>query len=146
MKVRLHQFLSRTGIITSKRDVKDAIWSGEITVGGSIVKDISFQFNANTKAVEWNGEALRLPGLHHTFVLNKPSGFICSRLNKQERALGKRSVFNVVREAVSDSIFDRLLSVGRLDEDTTGLLLLTTDGHIVHDIASQDKHLSLIHI
>lgn len=140
VKVRLHQFLSRTGIFSSKRDVKEAIWSGEITVGGSIVKDISFQFNANTKAVEWNGEALRLPGLHHTFVLNKPSGFICSRLNKQERSLGKRSVFNVVREVVNDSIFDRLLTVGRLDEDTTGLLLLTTDGHIVHDITSPDKH------
>lgn len=105
-----------------------------------MVKDISFQFNANTKAVEWKGEALRLPGLHHTFVLNKPSGFICSRLNKHERALGKQSVFSVVREVVNDSIFDRLLTVGRLDEETTGLLLLTTDGHIVHDIASPDKH------
>ena len=140
VKIRLHQFLSRTGVFSSKRDVKDAIWSGEITVGGSVVKDISFQFNANTKAVEWKGEALRLPGLHHTFVLNKPSGSICSRLNKQERALGKRSVFSVVRELVGDSIFDRLLTVGRLDEQTTGLLLMTTDGHLVHDIASPDTH------
>ena len=142
MKVRLHQFLSRTGIFSSKRDVKDAIWAGEITVGGSVVKDISFQFNANTKTVEWNGEALRLPGLHHTFVLNKPTDVICSRLNKQERALGKRSVFSVIREMVNDSVFDRLLTVGRLDEQTTGLLLLTTDGHLVHDITSPDKHVS----
>ena len=142
VKVRLHQFLSRTGIFSSKRDVKDAIWAGEITVGGSVVKDISFQFNANTKTVEWNGEALRLPGLHHTFVLNKPTDVICSRLNKQERALGKRSVFSVIREMVNDSVFDRLLTVGRLDEQTTGLLLLTTDGHLVHDITSPDKHVS----
>jgi len=140
VKVRLHQFLSRTGIFSSKRDVKDAIWAGEITVGGSVVKDISFQFNANTKTVEWNGEALRLPGLHHTFVLNKPTDVICSRLNKQERALGKRSVFSVIRKMVNDSVFDRLLTVGRLDEQTTGLLLLTTDGHLVHDITSPDKH------
>jgi 16S rRNA pseudouridine516 synthase len=122
--------------------VKDAIWAGEITVGGSVVKDISFQFNANTKTVEWNGEALRLPGLHHTFVLNKPTDVICSRLNKQERALGKHSVFSVIREMVNDSVFDRLLTVGRLDEQTTGLLLLTTDGHLVHDITSPDKHVS----
>jgi len=142
VKVRLHQFLSRTGIFSSKRDVKDAIWAGEITVGGSVVKDISFQFNANTKTVEWNGEALRLPGLHHTFVLNKPTDVICSRLNKQERALGKHSVFSVIREMVNDSVFDRLLTVGRLDEQTTGLLLLTTDGHLVHDITSPDKHVS----
>ena len=142
VKVRLHQFLSRTGIFSSKRDVKDAIWAGEVTVGGSVVKDISFQFNANTKTVEWNGEALRLPGLHHTFVLNKPTDVICSRLNKQERALGKHSVFSVIREMVNDSVFDRLLTVGRLDEQTTGLLLLTTDGHLVHDITSPDKHVS----
>ena len=131
MKVRLHQFLSRTGLFPSKRDVKEAIWSGDITVGGSVVKDISFQFNANTKAVEWKGETLRLPGLHRTFVLDKPLDVICSRLNKQERALGKRSVFNLLRELVNDSTYDRLLTVGRLDEQTTGLLLLTTDGHLV---------------
>ena len=120
MKVRLHQFLSRTGLFPSKRDVKEAIWSGDITVGGSVVKDISFQFNANTKAVEWKGETLRLPGLHRTFVLDKPLDVICSRLNKQERALGKRSVFNLLRELVNDSTYDRLLTVGRLDEQTTG--------------------------
>ena len=141
MKVRLHQFLSRTGLFSSKRDVKEAIWSGEITVSGSVMKDISFQFNANTKTVEWKGEILRLPGLHHTFVLNKPLDVICSRLNKQERALGKRSVFNLLRGTVGDSIYDRLLTVGRLDEQTTGLLLLTTDGHLVHDIASPEKHI-----
>ena len=139
MKVRLHQFLSRTGLFPSKRDVKEAIWSGDITVGGSVVKDISFQFNANTKAVEWKGETLRLPGLHRTFVLDKPLDVISSRLNKQERALGKRSVFNLLRELVNDSTYDRLLTVGRLDEQTTGLLLLTTDGHLVHDITSPDK-------
>ena len=138
MKVRLHQFLSRTGIFASKRDVKEAIWAGEIRVAGSVVKDISFQFNANTKPVHWNDTQLHLPGLHKTYVLNKPTGLICSRLNKQERAFGKRSVFTAVRDLVEDSVYDRLLTVGRLDEATTGLLLLTTDGHLVHEIASPD--------
>ena len=139
VKVRLHQFLSRTGQFSSKREVKDAIWSGEVTVAGSVVKDIAFQFNANTKEVCWQGEVLRLPGLHHTFVLNKPRGVICSRLNRQERALGKRSVFSLMQDHVNESTYDRLLTVGRLDEATTGMLILTTDGHLVHRIASPDQ-------
>lgn len=139
VKIRLHQFLSRTGQFSSKREVKDAIWSGEVTVAGSVVKDIAFQFNANTKEVCWHDEVLRLPGLHHTFVLNKPTGVICSRLNRQEQAFGKRSVFSLLQEHVNESTYDRLLTVGRLDEATTGMLILTTDGHLVHRIASPDQ-------
>ena len=139
MKVRLHQYLSRTGRFASKREVKEAVWSGDITVAGSVIKDIAFQFNANTKAVHWRGERLHLPGLHRTYVLNKPAGVICSRLNRQERALGKRSVFELLRDVVDDSTYDRMLTVGRLDEATTGLLILTTDGQLVHQIASPEN-------
>ena len=48
LKVRLHQFLSKTGHFSSKREAKDAVWRGEITVNGSIVKDIAYQFNPRT--------------------------------------------------------------------------------------------------
>ena len=89
-KIRLHQFLSKTGRFPSKRAVKDAVWRGEVSVAGSIVKDIAFQFNPNTKQVEWNGQRLGLPVKQFTFLLNKPYGMICSRLNKQERRLGKQ--------------------------------------------------------
>jgi pseudouridine synthase len=139
VKVRLHQFLSRTGQFSSKREVKEAVWSGEVTVAGSVVKDIAFQFNANTKEVHWMGEQLHLPGLHHTYVLNKPRGVICSRLNRQERSLGKHSVFELLKEHVDESTYDRMLTVGRLDEATTGLLILTTDGQLVHRIASPES-------
>ena len=145
VKVRLHQFLSRTGQFSSKREVKEAIWAGEVTVAGSVIKDIAFQFNANTKDVHWKGNMLRLPGLHRTYVLNKPRGVICSRLNRQERSLGKRSVFELLRSFVDDSTYDRMLTVGRLDEQTTGLLILTTDGHLVHRIASPDSKIKKVY-
>jgi 16S rRNA U516 pseudouridylate synthase RsuA-like enzyme len=51
MKIRLHQFLSRCGAFTSKKEVKNAIWSGDIAVNGSIMKDIKFEFNPNKKVV-----------------------------------------------------------------------------------------------
>ena len=142
MKLRLHQFLSKTGHFTSKREVKEAIWSGEVTVNGSVVKDIAFQFNATKKDVAFRGETLRLPSVERTFLLNKPRGVVCSRLNSQEAALGKRSVFEVFRPHVTPNEFERLVSVGRLDEDTTGLLLVTTNGDLVHRIASPEKQVT----
>lgn len=138
VKIRLHQFLSRCGVFSSKKDVKAAIWNGEVSVAGSVVKDIAFQFNANTKQVHLNGNLLTLPNMHTTFVINKAKGLLCSRLNKQERALGKVSVFAALRAQVEDSVYDRLLTVGRLDEQTTGLLVITTDGHLVHEITSPE--------
>ena len=138
VKIRLHQFLSRCGVFSSKKDVKAAIWNGEVSVAGSVVKDITFQFNANTKQVHLNGNLLTLPNMHTTFVINKAEGLLCSRLNKQERALGKTSVFAALRAQVDDSVYDRLLTVGRLDEQTTGLLVITTDGHLVHEITSPE--------
>lgn len=141
MKLRLHQFLSRAGVFASKRDAKEAVWAGEITVAESVVKDIAFQFNPNTKPVHYKGRQLHLPSDHRTFLLNKPVGVVCSRLNKHERSLGKVSVFELLREGLSDRDFSRLVTVGRLDEFTTGLLLLTTDGHLVHRLASPEANI-----
>ena len=76
MKIRLHQFLSKTGEFASKSDVKQAIWNGKITVNGSVVKDIAFQFNPSKKKVEYNGNELSLPITDFYFLLNKPKGYI----------------------------------------------------------------------
>ena len=53
MKIRLHQFLSKCGDFSSKRDIKEAIWNGEIQINDSIVKNIKFEFNPNTKIVSY---------------------------------------------------------------------------------------------
>ena len=145
MKLRLHQFLSKTGFFSSKREVKEAIWNGDITVNGSVVKEISFQFNPKTKPVLYRGERLELSTEHTTFLLYKPRGYLCSRLSEQERSLNKRSVFELFREAVDSSTYERLVTVGRLDEATTGLLLVTTDGDLVHDITSPEKDIRKIY-
>ena len=145
VKLRLHQFLSKTGEFASKREAKDAVWAGDVTVGDRVVKDIAFQFNPNTKAVCYKGQRLQLPTQHRTFLLNKPRGVICSRLNAQESELGKTSVFSLFEAHLSSVDADRLITVGRLDEDTTGLLLVTTDGDLVHRIASPEAHVSKVY-
>lgn len=142
VKLRLHQFLSKTGRFASKQEAKDAVWAGRITVGGRVAKDIAFQFNPATKAVCLDGERLVIPDEHLTLLLNKPVGFVCARLSPQEIALGKSSVFDLVKEDLSEVDYDRMVCVGRLDEATTGLLLLTTDGLLVHRLANPAHHVS----
>ena len=141
MKIRLHQFLSKSGVFSSKREIKEAIWNGEILINDSIVKDIKFEFNANTKNVSYRGKILKLPEKNHYFIVNKPAGYICSRLNNQEREFGKKSIFELFKDRLSKNVYQSLVTVGRLDEDTTGLLLVTTDGKIVDRITNPENHI-----
>ena len=141
MKIRLHQFLSKCGEFSSKREVKEAIWNGEIQINDSIVKDMKFEFNTNTKIVYYQGRILKLPEKNHYFIVNKPVGYICSRLNNQEREFGKKSIFELFKDRLSKNVYQSLVTVGRLDEDTTGLLLVTTDGKIVERITNPENHI-----
>ena len=136
MKIRLHQFLSKCGIFSSKNEIKNAIWDGKITVNGSIVKNISFEFNPEKKKVIYDKKELSLPQNEKYFLLNKPIGFICSRLNSQERKLGKKSIYELFYGRVSKIVYESLITVGRLDENTTGFLLITTDGKLAHKITN----------
>ena len=140
MKIRLHQFLSKCGIFESKNDVKKAIWSGEIEVNGSIMKDMKFEFNTNKTSVTYRGTILELPTKNYYFIVNKPTGYICSRLSSQEKILGKKSIFEIFKNNLSKSVYQSLVTVGRLDEDTTGLLLVTTDGKLVDRITNPNNH------
>ena len=142
MKIRLHQFLSKCGEFSSKREVKEAIWNGEIQINDSIVKDMKFEFNTNTKIVYYQGRILKLPEKNQYFLLNKPKGYICSRLNSQERGFGKKSIFELFEKTLSKNIYRSLVTVGRLDEDTTGLLLVTNDGKIVDKITNPKGQVS----
>ena len=141
MKIRLHQFLSKSGIFTSKTKVKEAIWEGKITIHGSIVKNMSFEFNPNKKKVIYDNKIIKLPQKEIYFLLNKPLGFICSRLNSQEKKLSKKSVYELFRDGTSTTVYESLITVGRLDENTTGFLLVTTDGKLVHKITNPKNNI-----
>jgi pseudouridine synthase len=139
VKLRLHQFLSKCGAFSSKKDVKQAIWSGDITVNGNIVKHIAFEFNPSKRTVMYRGTELNLPETNVYFLLNKPVGCICSRLNSHESELEKQSVYELFRDSVSASVYESLVTVGRLDENTTGFLLVTSDGDLVNRITKPEK-------
>ncbi len=146
MKIRLHQFLSRTGYFNSKNKAKQAVWDGKITVGGKTVKDISYEFNPAKREVKIDDSTLTIPENYSYFILNKPKGVICSRINKHESFLAKKSVFDIFSDGLDSNTADSLVTVGRLDEGTTGLLIVSNDGILVNEIANPKSNIGKTYI
>ena len=148
--IRLNRYISHSGVC-GRREADVLIQEGAIKVNGSLVTEVGTKVKI-TDVVEYNGKKLRFEKPSY-ILLNKPKGFITSV--KDDR--GRRTVMDLVRSAGPERIFP----VGRLDFDTTGLLLLTNDGdltkklthpshmvqkiyHVVVDKTVEDDHIEQI--
>lgn len=135
LKVYLHQFLTGSGAFKGKREVYLALRRGEVTVEGVVVTNRLYQLKPGKREVCWRG--VRLASRGNIYILmNKPAGFLCSRLTAADVRLGKKSVFDLIGSEIDVKTRNSLFSVGRLDEDTSGLLLLTNDGKLCSRITS----------
>lgn len=122
---RLDKFLTATTDLT-RTLAKKALHRSEVTVNGEIVKNPALQIQASDK-VCWLDEPLELVGLRY-LMLNKPLGYECSN---------KSSHHPLVTDLLGDLVNkDQIQPVGRLDVNTSGLLLLTDDGQWLHRITS----------
>lgn len=139
MKIRLHQFLRETGVFESKQNALNAIINGEITISNKAIKNPNFQFNARKKLVCWKGKPLKQIKKKIYIILNKPEGYLSSRLTKQD--IGKKSVFDIVKGAADENTEKSLYCIGRLDEDTSGLLIITNDGQLEPKINSPEANI-----
>lgn len=128
-KLLIHQYLSKTGRFESKQEIIDVLHMGKIKINGEVVTNKQFQFNPNNSEVTYRGESLSdIQNLY--VVMNKPEGYICARLNKpqQEGARKQKSAFDLLKFLnLSPRIEATLFTVGRLEDDTAGLLLFTND-------------------
>lgn len=138
-KLQLHQFLSKTGEFGSKDDVYRAISSGKISVNGRVVRKGEFELRPTTEVVTFKEKPLTLKAQDSYFVVHKPAGYLSSKLTPQDLELGKKSVFELLK--VPDSLLNTLFSVGRLDEDSSGLLLITNDGQFSRKVIHDDAEL-----
>lgn len=130
MKLYLHQFLSGTGVFKSKKQVFDALKNREIKVGEKTITNPLYQLKPNKRSVFWNGKPISYISKKTYVLLNKPENYLSSRLTKYDREKGKKSVFELIEKdkSIGEKTKNTLFSVGRLDEDTSGLLMLTNDG------------------
>jgi len=117
---RLHKFLASTGA-GSRRECETFIAQGRVSVNGRTVSKMGVKVDPDRDTVMLDGERVR-PESRVYYVLNKPSGYICT--NSDER--GRPRAVDLIKDA------KRIYTVGRLDADSTGLVLLTNDGGIAN--------------
>lgn len=125
--IRLDKYLALSGRGT-RSEVKELVRKGQISVNGTPVKTADLKI-AETDTVTVNGETVRYEEYEY-WILYKPAGFLTARTDREKR---------VVMELVP-SFRKELAPVGRLDEDTEGVLLLTDDGALAHELLSPKKH------
>ncbi|MFO7860877.1 MAG: pseudouridine synthase, partial [Desulfosalsimonas sp.] len=121
--VRLQKFMADAGIC-SRRRAEDYIRRGLVRVNGETVTQMGTTVDPGADRVEVSGKPV-VPARQDVYIiLNKPAGYICSCSQP-----GRKIVLDLVR------VDQRVFPVGRLDRDSTGLVLLTSDGRIHHRLA-----------
>ncbi|MCK6542274.1 rRNA pseudouridine synthase [bacterium] len=122
--MRLNKFMATAGV-ASRRSCDEIIGEGRVTVNGQAVTDLSYQVDEALDRVEVDGQLLSIKEKDVYIILHKPLRYVTTV--KDER--GRDSVVDLVK------ITERVYPVGRLDFDTTGLLLLTNDGELAFRLA-----------
>lgn len=117
--IRLNKFLANAGIC-SRRDADKYIEAGVITVNGEVITELGHKV-LRTDEVKFHGENVRIEKKQYV-LLNKPKGFVTTVDDPQER----KTVMDLVKNACPERIYP----VGRLDRNTTGVLLFTNDGEM----------------
>jgi 16S rRNA pseudouridine516 synthase len=129
-KERLDKILANSGYGTRK-EVKAIVKSGRISINGNTVKDSSIHADPEQDNIIIDGEALEYKKYVY-IMMNKPQGVISATEDDYDR-----TVIDLLDEK---SRSFNLAPVGRLDKDTEGLLVLTNDGDLNHDLISPKKH------
>lgn len=124
--IRLNKYVANAGI-ASRRKADEFIAQGLVKVNGVVVKEMGFRVQ-KTDEVQFKDKVIKPVAKMVYFLLNKPKNVITTM--KDER--GRKTVMNIMSNACEERIFP----VGRLDRNTTGLLLFTNDG----DLAKKLSH------
>lgn len=117
--VRLNKYIANAGVC-SRRDADKLIEGGKISVNGKIVKEMGVKIYPTDKVL-YKGKKLKNEKFVYV-LLNKPKGFITTMHDPE----GRKTVMSLVKHACEERIYP----VGRLDRNTTGLLLFTNDGEV----------------
>lgn len=130
--MRLDKFLSQTGKFT-RAEAKKVIKSKRVRLNGEVVKDGKIKINEDSDKIFLDGELLALNNKEVYYMLNKPVGVVSATKDDKDKT--------VIDLIDSPGRKEDLFPVGRLDKETTGLLIITNDGKFAHNIISPKKHI-----
>jgi pseudouridine synthase len=121
----LNKFIAHAGVC-SRRDAAELVKSGKVTVNGQQILEPGFKVNG-TEEVKVNGKKISARKNLVYILLNKPKDYLTTVEDPQ----GRKTVLDIVRNATTERIYP----VGRLDRNTTGVLLLTNDGELAQKLS-----------
>jgi len=135
MEERLQKYMASCGI-ASRRKCEELILKGLVKVNGDIITELGFKVNPEKDKILYNNKEIKKEEDKIYILLNKPEGYITSA--KDER--GRKTILDIVK------VKERIYPIGRLDYDTSGLLLLTNDGEIYNKIIHPRVQVDKIYI
>lgn len=134
--VRLQKVLANAGV-ASRRVAENLIVAGRVRVNGTVVTELGSRIDPDVDLVDVDGTAIQLDTTKRYVVLNKPTGVVTSLLDDR----GRPDLRPFVKQYP-----ERLFNVGRLDADTSGLLVLTNDGDLAHVLAHPSFGVTKVYI
>ena len=122
--MRLNKYLANAGI-ASRRKCDEIIIAGEVAVNGRVITELGTVVNEKKDKVTVKGRVVKLPSSFVYIKLNKPKGYACTASDEK----GRKTIYELI------DCQERLFSIGRLDYDTEGLIILTNDGDFANKVA-----------
>lgn len=131
--IRLDKYLADMQIGT-RSEVKNYIRKGRISVNGQIIKSAEHKIDIDNAVVAFDSKEITYVTTEY-YMLNKPAGVLSATMDKKAA-----TVLDLIDAKRKD-----LFPVGRLDKDTEGLLIITNDGQLAHDLLSPKKHVDKLY-
>ncbi len=120
----LNKFVSHAGVC-GRREAAELVKQGKVTVNGTVISEPGYKVSANDK-IKAGGKLLFLQHNLVYILLNKPKDYLTTAKDPE----GRKTVFDIIGKATAERVY----SVGRLDRNTTGVLLLTNDGELAQKL------------
>src|SRR5699024_5033004 len=129
--MRLQKYMAQCGL-ASRRKSEKMISQGLVKINGKVVTKLGTTINPKIDIIKVNNKTIKMESRNVYIMLNKPSRYVTTLSDEQDR--------KIVTDLI-EGVKERIFPVGRLDMDTTGLLLLTNDGDITYKLTHPSQEI-----
>ena len=136
--MRINKFLAECGV-ASRRNSEQLVLEGRVKINNKVVTKLATEVDPEIDLVSVDGKPVKPIGKHLYIMLNKPKGYVCTVSDEY----GRKTVMDILGDKYPGK---RIFPVGRLDYDTEGLLLLTTDGDLANRLMHPRNEISKTYV